>query len=64
MIVIFKMPGTRPDIIMLKHQVLNRAMRSRVDTQGGERGGELVRMWWGSERVGNTDRELRLQWTI
>lgn len=48
MIVLLKMPGTRPDIIMFKHQVLNRAVRSRVDTGAGggeEKEEELVRLW-------------------
>lgn len=54
------MTGTTLDTIMFKHQVLNLAVRSRVITggRGMARGGELVRLWWGSTRVRNTDSEL------
>lgn len=40
MIVTLKMPWTTPDTITFKHQVLNRAVRSRVDSEGTHWGGE------------------------
>lgn len=54
MIVTSEMPGTTPDTIMLKHQVLNLTVRNRVEAGVG--GVELVRSRRGSERVRQTDR--------
>ena len=54
MIVTLEMPGTTPDTIILKHQVLNLTVWSRVEAGVG--GVELVRSRRGSERVRQTDR--------